>query len=118
MTSGAEVTIVPSCAFISPCRPRCGESSPCVRITRNTRVRETRIRSRDPAARAWTLRWPSPWNGERARVAANGRQQLRIRQCGPSARGAPGHHPALGAANKPAARRAPSATSPTFDTPA
>ena len=30
-----------------------------------------------------------------------------------SARGAPGHHPALGAANAPAARRAPSATSPT-----
>ena len=35
-----------------------------------------------------------------------------------SARGAPGHHPALGAANKPAARRAPSATAPTFHTPA
>ena len=37
-----------------------------VRITRNTRVRETRIRSRI-RSRAWTLRWPSPWNGERAR---------------------------------------------------
>ena len=58
--------MVPSCAFGSPCRPRWGESSPCARITRNTRVRETRIRSRI-RSRAWTLRWPSPWNGERAR---------------------------------------------------
>ena len=81
------MTIVPSCAFISPCRPRCGKSSPCARITRNTRVRETRIRSRI-RSRAWTLRWPSPWNGERARSLANGRQKLRIRQCGrrPAAR--------------------------------
>ena len=54
--------MVPSCAFISPCRPRWGESSPCARITRNTLVRETRIRSRI-RGRAWTLRWPSPWNG-------------------------------------------------------
>ena len=58
--------MVPSCTFISPCRLRWGESSPCVRITRNTRVRETRIRSRI-RSRAWTLRWPSPWNGEGAR---------------------------------------------------
>ena len=55
MTSGAEVTIVPSCGFGSPCRPRCGESRPCARITRNNRVRETRTPSRI-RSRAWTLR--------------------------------------------------------------
>ena len=52
----------------------CGaRAAPCARITRNTRVRETRILSRI-RSRAWTLRWPSPWNGERAeslRMAAS-----------------------------------------------
>ena len=66
MMSGAEVTMVPSCAFGAPCRPRWGESRLAARITRNTRVRETRTPSRI-RSRAWTLRWPSPWNGERAR---------------------------------------------------
>ena len=35
-------------------------------MTRSTRVRATRIPSRI-RSRAWTLRWPSPWNGDRAR---------------------------------------------------
>ena len=52
--------MVPSCAFISPCRPRWGESSPCVRITRNTRVRETRIRSRGSAAARGPCDGPHP----------------------------------------------------------
>ena len=48
--------------------PRCGESSLCARITRSTRVRATRIPSKI-RSRAWTVRWPSPWNGERSRSA-------------------------------------------------
>ena len=111
MTSGAEVTIVPSCACISPC---CGEAAPA-RASPATPASGrlgsgSRIRSR-----AWTLRGPRPGTGsgpgqcEWPPAAAHPTVRA-------SARGAPGHHPALGAANKPAARRAPSATSPTFHT--
>ena len=85
MTSGAE--LVPSCAFREQPlahhaqHPRPGDSDPV----------------EDPQPRVLAM---APWNGERAR-------SVRIRQqSDSSARGAPGHHPALGAANKPAARRA------------
>ena len=46
ITFGACVTIVPACTRAAPWRPRCGESSLCVRITRSTRVRATRIPSK------------------------------------------------------------------------
>ena len=68
ITFGACVTIVPACTRAAPWRPRCGESSLCARITRSTRVRATRIPSKI-RSRAWTFRWPSPWNGERSRSA-------------------------------------------------
>ena len=68
ITFGACVTIVPACTRAVPWRPRCGESSLCARITRSTRVRATRIPSKI-RSRAWTFRWPSPWNGERSRSA-------------------------------------------------
>ena len=68
MTWGAKVMMVPSWSFGSPWRPRCGDSSPCVRITRSTCVWATRIPSKS-RSRAWTLRWPSPWKGDRARSA-------------------------------------------------
>ena len=68
ITFGACVTIVPACTRAVPWRPRCGESSLCARITRSTRVRGTRIPSKI-RSRAWTFRWPSPWNGERSRSA-------------------------------------------------
>ena len=64
-------------------RPRWGESSPCVRLTRNTRVREPRIRSRI-RSRAWTVRWPSPWNGERARRLLRSKRRRGPRTAGGS----------------------------------
>ena len=109
---GAEVTIVPSCAFISPCRPRCGESSPCARITRNTRVRETRMSSRI-RSRAWTLRWPSPWNGEH-QVAANGANSCASDSAGVGPR-RPGPAPRSGRrtrARRASARPLPRSTHP------
>lgn len=47
---------------------RDGESRPCSRLRRSTRLRATRIPSRT-RRRPQTLRWPSPVNGERARSA-------------------------------------------------
>ena len=81
MTSGAEVTIVPSCAFISPCRPRCGEAAPACA----SRATPASLGSVSAAARG-PCDGPRPGTG--SQVAANGRQQLRIRQCGrrPAAR--------------------------------
>src|SRR3954466_123505 len=49
-------------------RVRCGDSSACSRISRSTRLRETRTPSR-VRSRAQTLRCPSPVQGERARSA-------------------------------------------------
>ncbi len=101
---------------LAPCRPRWGESSPCARITRNTRVRATRMSSRI-RSRAWILRWPSPWNGERARSVRMAASNCASDSAGVGPRRAPGPHPALGAAHEPAARSAPSATVPTGSTP-
>ena len=105
---------MPSCALESACRPRWGESNPFARITRNTRVRETHTPSRI-RSRAWLAMALAPERGA-GQVATNGRQQLRIpARARPARRPRPA--PRAGRC-EPAARRAPSATVPTVDTPA
>jgi len=68
MTFGAAVMIRRSCAAAGHGWARCGESRACWRISRSTRLRETRMPS-SARNRAHTLRWPSPVQGERARSA-------------------------------------------------
>ena len=68
ITFGACVTIVPACTARCPGGRGAGRAGLCARITRSTRVRATRIPSKI-RSRAWTFRWPSPWNGERSRSA-------------------------------------------------
>ena len=80
-------------------------------MTRSTRVRATRIPSRI-RSRAWTLRWPSPWNGDRARSV-----RIAASSCASDGLGG-GPRPAGGGVPAPAARRAPSASAPRPDTPA
>jgi hypothetical protein len=68
MTFGASVMIRRSCGASGRGQTRCGESRACSRISRSTRLRETRMPS-TARSRAQTLRWPSPVQGERARSA-------------------------------------------------
>jgi hypothetical protein len=68
MTFGAAVMMWRSCAASGWDRVRWGDSKACWRISRSTRLRETRMPS-ITLKRAQTLRWPSPCQGERARSA-------------------------------------------------
>jgi hypothetical protein len=68
ITFGASVVMCLSCDVSGRGRARCGESRVCSRISRSTRLRETRMPSM-ARSRAQTFRWPSPVQGERARSA-------------------------------------------------
>ena len=68
ITFGASVVMCLSCDVSGRGWARCGESRVCSRISRSTRLRETRTPS-IARSRAHTLRWPSPVQGERARSA-------------------------------------------------
>ena len=80
MTSGAVVTIVPSCAFGSPCRPRWGEQPLGAHHAQHSRPGDPDP-VEDPQPRV-DLAMALALERGAGQVAANGRQQLRIRQCG------------------------------------
>src|SRR5271165_1509188 len=68
ITLGASVMICRSCTTSGRARERCGDSRVCSRISRSTRLRDTRMPS-ITRRRAHTLRCPSPCQGDRARSA-------------------------------------------------